>query len=138
MSARDLIHRKVKTALIKDGWTITDDPFTIQYEDAILFADLAAERTLAAEKAGRKILVEIKSFVGPSPIHDLKIALGQYQLYLPLLQTLELDYKLYLAISDEVYANTFQRQSFQLIVGWYDLPIIVVNLELEEIEQWIN
>lgn len=138
MSARDIIHQGVKNALLKDGWVITDDPFTIQYEDATLFADLAAERTIAAEKAGNKILVEIKSFVGISPFHDLKIALGQYQLYLPMLQTLGLDYKLYIAIGDEVYADTFQRQSFQLIVDWYELPLIVVNLESEEIEQWIN
>lgn len=68
----------------------------------------------------------------------MKIALGQYQLYLPMLQTLGLDYKLYIAIGDEVYADTFQRQSFQLIVDWYELPLIVVNLESEEIEQWIN
>lgn len=138
MSARDIIHQGVKNALLKDGWVIADDPFTIQYEDATLFADLAAERTIAAEKAGNKILVEIKSFVGISPFHDLKIALGQYQLYLPMLQTLGLDYKLYIAIGDEVYADTFQRQSFQLIVDWYELPLIVVNLESEEIEQWIN
>ncbi|GIK56940.1 MAG: hypothetical protein BroJett015_26030 [Chloroflexota bacterium] len=52
MSARDIIHQGVKNALLKDGWVITDDPFTIQYEDATLFADLAAERTIAAEKAG--------------------------------------------------------------------------------------
>jgi hypothetical protein len=80
MSARDIIHDAVKNALIKDDWVITDDPFTIQYEDATLFADLAAERTIAAEKANSKILVEIKSFVGISPLHDLKIALGQYQI----------------------------------------------------------
>lgn len=138
MSARDFIHDAVKNALIKDGWIITDDPFTIQYEDATLFADLAAERTIAAEKAETKILVEIKSFVGPSPFHDLKVALGQYQLYIPLLKTLDLDYKLYLAISDEVYVDTFQRQSFQLIIEWYNLPLMVVNLDLQEIEQWIN
>jgi len=63
MSAKDVIHDSVKNALIKDGWVITHDPFTIKYKDATLFADLAAQRTLAAEKAGNKILVEIKSEV---------------------------------------------------------------------------
>ena len=30
MPARDLYHDAVKAALIKDGWTITDDPFMIK------------------------------------------------------------------------------------------------------------
>ncbi|MGB7441674.1 MAG: element excision factor XisH family protein [Coleofasciculaceae cyanobacterium] len=28
--AKDLFHQQVKTALIKDGWTITHDPFIIR------------------------------------------------------------------------------------------------------------
>lgn len=55
MPTRDVIHDTVKNALIKDGWTITADPYVIEYEDLSLFVDLAAERTLAAEKDGRKI-----------------------------------------------------------------------------------
>ncbi|NET09520.1 MAG: hypothetical protein F6K16_33415 [Symploca sp. SIO2B6] len=27
--ARDAIHNQVKNALIRDGWTITDDPYTL-------------------------------------------------------------------------------------------------------------
>ena len=45
MPARDVYHNAVKTALIKDGWTITADPYIIAYEDTQLFADLAAEKT---------------------------------------------------------------------------------------------
>jgi hypothetical protein len=106
MSAKDIIHDAVKNALIKDGWVITHDPFTIRYKDAKLFADLAAERTLAAEKVGRKILIEIKSFVGPSPFHDLKIALGAYQLYLPMLEELAIEHKLYIAIDDVTFCRS--------------------------------
>jgi len=36
--------------LIKDGWTITADPYKIEYEGIEVFADLAAERILAAER----------------------------------------------------------------------------------------
>ena len=70
MPATDFIHDAVKQALIKDGWTITDDPFTITYEDATLYADLAAERALAAVRADRRIVVEIKTFLGPSLYYD--------------------------------------------------------------------
>ncbi|NMG60676.1 XisH protein, partial [Geitlerinema sp. P-1104] len=27
MPARDIYHEQVKTALIREGWTITDDPY---------------------------------------------------------------------------------------------------------------
>ena len=74
------MHDAVKNALIKDGWTITAAPYVIAYEDVTLFADLGAERPLAAERAGRKIVVEVKSFLSTSPIYNLKMALGQYEL----------------------------------------------------------
>jgi hypothetical protein len=69
--------------LEKDGWTITHDPLTITLEDTSdnLFVDLGAERLIAAEKASRKIAVEVKSFVSGSKMTDLENALGQYTLY---------------------------------------------------------
>ncbi len=66
MPARDMHHNTVKNALVKDGWTITHDPLTLKWGAKDMFVDLGAERLLAAEKAERKIAVEIKSFVGPS------------------------------------------------------------------------
>ena len=39
--------------------------------------DLAAEKVLAAQKAGKKIAVEIKSFLNTSVITDFHAALGQ-------------------------------------------------------------
>lgn len=30
MSAKDIFHDKVKNALIKDGWKITDDPYSLK------------------------------------------------------------------------------------------------------------
>jgi len=77
----DKIHDKVKAALIKDGWTITHDPFTIEFKKLILFADLGAEKMFSAERDGRKIVVEVKSFSQISKVQDLKLALGQYELY---------------------------------------------------------
>lgn len=64
--ARDKIHNAVKNALIKDGWTITADPYKLKTPDFKLEADLAADRPIAAERAGSKIVAEIKSFLGRS------------------------------------------------------------------------
>jgi hypothetical protein len=81
MPAVDRIHDAVKTALIKDGWTITADPYRIKFEEASLLADLAADRPLEAERGEERIIVEVKSFLGPSQLHDLEVAIGQYQVY---------------------------------------------------------
>lgn len=75
--ARDAFHQQVKDALVKDGWKITHDPFTIRISTVTkLQIDLAAENAIAAERASEKIAVEIKSFIGDSDISSFHMALG--------------------------------------------------------------
>ena len=68
--AKDLFHQTVKQALIKEGWTITQDPLTIRIDRVRLEIDLGSEKVFAAEKDGQKIAVEIKSFINPSNVND--------------------------------------------------------------------
>lgn len=82
MAQLDKIHDAVKNALVKDGWTITADPFEIRFKDIRVYADLAAERPFMAERNGEKIVVEAKSFIGRSSVSEFEKALGQYNLYL--------------------------------------------------------
>ncbi|NCS09790.1 MAG: XisH protein [Microcystis aeruginosa G13-09] len=138
MPAKDIYHEAVKNALIKDGWSILAAPYKIKYKDAELFADLAAEKPLAAERNGRKIVVEIKSFLSPSPMRDFEIALGQYILYRNLISITEPEYQIYLAIKDSIYENFFQRESIQDIVKINQLLLLVVEMEKEKILQWID
>jgi hypothetical protein len=79
--AKDIYHDTVKRALQNDGWAITHDPFPLQIGKKRLSADLGAERLISAERGLQRIVVEVKSFVGPSDIKDLEQALGQYVLY---------------------------------------------------------
>jgi len=137
MPASDLIHDAVKAALIKDGWTITDDPFVISYEDAMLYADLAAEKTLAAVRAERRIVVEIKSFLGPSLYYDWEQALGQYEVYRRLLQVTDPERELFLAVGASVFHEFFQRKSVQTVVALARVKIVVIRLDTQEVEQWI-
>ena len=62
MPARDIYHNTVKNTLIKDGWTITDDPFRLKWGNNLLYVDLGAEQLLTAEKENRKIAAEVKRF----------------------------------------------------------------------------
>lgn len=137
MPARDIHHNTVRNALVNDGWKITDDPLTLDWGARNLFVDLAAERLVTAEKAGRKIAVEIKSFPGASEVHDLENAIGQYQLYRSILARRHPERTLYLAISDEVFDNLFVDDVGALALEDYALSVIVFNVQREEIIKWI-
>ena len=65
MPAKDLYHDHVKNALLKDGWKITHEHLKLDWDESPIYVDLGAEQLLTAEKGGRKIAVEIKSFVSP-------------------------------------------------------------------------
>src|SRR6266516_5565524 len=101
MPAKDTYHDAVRSALVKDGWTITDDPFRLVWGERDFYVDLGAERVVAAEKAGKQIAVELKSFLSASQIHDLELALGQFLLYRSILEEQEPDRVLFLAIPEE-------------------------------------
>lgn len=136
--AKDTIHDAVKTAIIDDGWTIIADPFRMEYGSYRLFVDLAAERAVAAERDGRKIIVEIKTFSDRSFIKAFQQALGQYKLYLDVLALTNLDYDLYLAISRSVYDEFFTQEAIERLVQRNQLKLIVVELAKKVIVKWIN
>ncbi|NES86570.1 MAG: hypothetical protein F6K10_37350 [Moorea sp. SIO2B7] len=73
MSAQDLFHNIVKTALQNEGWTITHEPYHLELGFTDLYIDLGAERLLAAIKNQEKIAVEIKSFLAISTISEFHI-----------------------------------------------------------------
>ena len=65
MPAKDIYHDNIKNALIKDGWTITHDPYVVQYGRKDLFIDLGAKKLIAATQGNLKIAVEVKSCFNP-------------------------------------------------------------------------
>ncbi len=101
--AKDIYHSTVRIALEKDGWTITDDPLTLRIGGRSAFIDLGAEKLFAAEKEGKRIAVEVKSFISPSPVKDLEQALGQYIMYSQVLERQNYNRLLYLAIPQSVF-----------------------------------
>ena len=138
MPRKDSIHTPVKNALIKDGWTVTDDPFRIVYEDTDVYADLRVVKTENGTTIQRALVIEIKGFSGESPVHNLENALGQYELYRIYLEQVAPDDKVYLAIDLAVYRKQFSRPGFALVVRAKNLPLLVVDTKREEIVQWIN
>ncbi|TRU80350.1 MAG: fatty-acid synthase [Microcystis novacekii Mn_MB_F_20050700_S1] len=137
MSARDIYHDTVKLALEKDGWAITHDPFPLQIGKNRLSADLGAERLISAEKELRKIVVEVKSFVGQSDVKDLQQALGQYVLYRQILNEMKVERVLYLAISQPTFNSVFSIELGQVLLKNQIVKLIVFDDESEVIVQWI-
>jgi hypothetical protein len=110
----------------------------LEYGGDRLYVDIAAEKSIAAEKQGQKILVEVKSFLGRSFINDLEQAVGQYVVYRDILLETELDFELYLAITQGIYKSYFQRQLTQMIINRNQVKLLIVDAESEVIVQWIN
>ena len=138
MAAKDYYHPHVRAALEKDGWTITDDPLTVKWLGTTLQVDIGAEKVVAAEKDGRKIAVEIKSFIGASKLEDLKDAIGQFIIYRAALKKAFPERELFLAIRDTAFANTFEHPEGEALRVEENIKIVIFNAERREIVQWIS
>lgn len=140
MSAKDLYHVPFVNALVKEGWTITHDPLALSIGRRDLLIDLGAERLIAAERAGERIAVEIKSFLNTSPVQDLKEALGQFILYEDALaQTkTEADRTLYAAVREATYNEIFSEPIGKMLIDNKRIRLIVIEETKQEIVRWIK
>ena len=146
MPSRDSIHLAIAQALINDGWEITDDPYVISYGERFLFVDLAAKSTqprivsqfIGARRDDREIAVEIKAFRGRSAIADLEQAIGQYSLYRLLLEELDPDKELYLAVTIETFEELLSEPIGRLVVQKLPLKLIIVDTVAAEVIRWIS
>jgi len=146
MPQRDSIHLIVRQSLVKDGWEITDDPYVISYGERFLFVDLGATDTrnidqgkfLAAKRQEQKIAVEIKELRGKSIIKELEQAIGQYVLYKLLINKIEPERTIYLAITDIIYDEIFSEPIGELVINDLPLNLIVIDSAKLEVSQWIS
>jgi len=137
--AKDLFHNRVKIALQKDGWKITHDPYQLRYGVADVYIDLAAEEAIAAEKEGRKIAVEVKSFAGGSTISEFHTALGQFLNYRVALEvSSEPERILYLAVPTDTYQSFLRFEPAKTVIERYEIRLIIYNPTREAIDQWID
>ena len=136
MPAKDIYHDVVCSALIKDGWTITDDPLTLKMGGRSVYVDLGAEKLIAAERGTEKIAIEIKSFLSPSPIHDLENAWGQFFMYARALQKRDPDRLLYLAVNRNTFETLFKEEAGELLLEEPGFRMVVFDPMNEEVVLW--
>jgi len=134
---KDRFHDVVKTALEKDGWIITADPYEVKIDNIDFEIDLAAEQLLAAIRDQEKIAVEVKSFISPSNVSDFHTALGQFLNYRDALDKIDSERKLYLAIRETIYQSFFTRKFIRDSVRRYQLKLVTYDVKNEVIVQWL-
>lgn len=138
MPALYIYHNTVKNALLKDGWTITNEHLHLRWGRKDMYVDFGAKRMLAAERGEQKIAVEVKSFVRASEMEDLRDAIGQFSIYRSVLRKTYPEHTLYLAVRDITYESLFEEPIGQLMIEEEKLGLIVFDPNQEVILQWIN
>ncbi len=104
MSRRDTYHYAVKRALVKDGWTVTNDPLRITYRGTTVSTDLGAEKATAVDGqsiAVEIIAVEVKDFDSKQMMSEFEKAHGQYRMYRALLKRYEPERIIYFGGEEE-------------------------------------
>ena len=136
--AKDIFHSHVRSALEKDGWTITDDPLLLPWGKAPVYVDLGAEKIIAAEKNERKIAVEVKSFLRGLRTEDLEDAMGQIVLYRYLLRRSYPERELFLAIRKDVYDSYISLPHVIEFLQTEQVNLLVFDPQTMEVVQWIK
>ena len=136
--AKDKYHQLVKTALVNEGWSITDDPRFVSAGSRKIQVDLGAQRLITAERDHEKIAVEVKSFVGLSTLHDFYEALGQFNFYQYALEKVMPDRELFLAVPSDTYYDFLKEDFIQGLIAHHQVKLITYRVKEGVIEQWIR
>ena len=138
MPAKDIYHDTVKKALIKDGWTITAENFQLPWGGTRTYIDIIADELFVAEKDGRKIAVEVKSFIGKSNLSELEKAIGQFIIYRFAMRREDPERSLYMAVGEQIYNRLFVHPDVIELIESEDLKVLVFNEAKEVLVRWIN
>ena len=126
----------MRNALEEDGWTITHDPFKVSVDGIGFEVDLGTEKLLGAEKSGRKIAVEVKSFLRASLVTDFHQAIGQCLSYKSAFKLNNIERVLYLGIPLRVYVQMKNARFYFATLEEAGICLIVFDLTTETIVAW--
>ena len=138
MPAKDIYHDTVKRALIKDGWKITAENFQLPWGGTRAYIDIIADELFVAEKEGRKIAVEVKSFVGQSNLSELEKAVGQFIIYRFAMRREDPERELFIAVGERIYNKLFVHPDVIELIESEDLKIVVFDESKQVLVRWIN
>jgi XisH protein len=139
MAAKDKYHELVKEALEVDGWLITHDPFYIKPEKGVSYpVDLGAEKVIVALKGPDKIVVEVKSFLEESLLHEFHGTIGQYIDYQSGLEMMKSEYELIVAIPEPAFDYLWSFEVIRRSSSKINMKILVYSIQQPKVLQWIR
>ena len=137
MPIRDSCHQQVMNALRKASWIVEESQVFLRADGLTFFADIQAQHINGSVQ--QIIIVEVKCFSDERFDQDeLYRAIGQYLIYRSALQLRAPQLPLYLAVPSLVYERLFREVVVQQVVRDSQIRLIVVDIELEEIIQWVG
>jgi hypothetical protein len=132
LPAKDRYHDRLKRALIKDQWLITDEQVKLKIGDRRLWIDLEAEHS--TEKT--LILVEVKEMISASQVDDLANSVGQYLMYRVALENKNIQISLYMAVSTTTFRGILSEEIGQLMIERFQISLIIFDPDSEVITEW--
>lgn len=139
MPAIDQCEPAVINALQKAGWVVVDRPFSIQVDKpkrTYVYADLKLHHNSNNQTV---VIIEVKCFaVHDRLFNEFYAAIGQYVTYREALRLLPEQSPLYLVVPSNVYGTFFQMNVIQSVLTTLQIKLILVDVQLEEVVEWIQ
>jgi hypothetical protein len=136
--AIDACEPQVIRALEKDGWQILAKPYVFRLVGRNLFADMSLQRVKEGQ-IERAIILEVKCFTNPqADLSELYTAVGQYEAYRSALILEKDTTPIYLSIPLNAYERLIQEPIVPAIFQVAGIKLVVVDIETEEVVQWLN
>ena len=139
MPAIDQCEEQVVRALEKAGWLVTHQPFAIRVNKSragYVYADLRLRQKTNNHAI---VVVEVKCFDSSrTQLDEFYQAVGQYVSYRNALTINEMQIPVYLSVPSSVYMTFFQIPLITAVVDDTRINLVVIDLEKEEIMQWIS
>jgi hypothetical protein len=136
MPQYDAHHEAVKQALLKDGWSVTREQFSVLYKGLRVFIDMAAEKFVDGEDGSEKIAIEVKVFDQSPFLSDFEKAIGQYSLYRFMLRKVRIKRRLFLAVSEKASREFFSIPAVTEYTTQHRIHLLIFDPESEEILKW--
>lgn len=137
MPAFDRCHPQVVRALERAGWHILAENEQYRFSKRSIFVDMRVVRQ-ANGTSQEMLIVEVKCFSDESRYtRELYEATGQYLFYQEMLEAVGLSLPIYLSIPSHIFDTLFKGMVMQIFKK-YGFRLLVVNLDTETIEQWVE
>lgn len=139
MPAIDQCEEQVIRALEKAGWLVTHQPFAIRINKkraGYVYADLRLRQKTNNQTI---IVIEVKYFASTrTHLDEFYQAVGQYMSYRNALTINDMQLPVYLSVPSSVFTTFFQIPLIAAVVADAQIKLVVIDLEKEEIIQWIS